>query len=69
METIVDLIIQYAPKFANILGYVYMGLIASRGLLTWVAKLTKTDKDNIFFTKMYAFLDKYGVDFSKFGKK
>jgi len=68
METIIDLIIQYAPKIAVILGYIYAGLIASRGLLTFIAKLTRTDKDNVIVKKLYAFLDKYGIDFKKLEK-
>jgi len=68
METIIDLIIQYTPKVAVIIGYMYAGLIASRGLLTFIVKLTKTDKDNAIVKKLYAFLDKYGIDFKKLEK-
>ena len=68
METVIDLIIQYAPKVALVLGYIYAGLIASRGLITFIVGLTKTDKDNAIVAKVFKFLDKYGVDFKKLEK-
>lgn len=68
METIIDLIINYAPKVALILGYVYAGLISSRGLLYFIVKLTKTNKDNIIVENMFKFLDKYGIDFKRLEK-
>jgi hypothetical protein len=68
MEQIVNLIITYAPQVATVLGYIYAGLIASRGLLTWIVTLTKTDKDNTVINALFAFLDKYGVDFKELEK-
>ena len=68
MEQLVNLVLAYAPQVAVVLGYVYAGLIASRGLLTFIVGLTKTDKDNAVITAVFDFLDKYGVDFKKLEK-
>lgn len=68
MEMLINLIIEYTPKLAAILGTVYAGLIASRGLLTFIVGITKTDKDNAIVKKVFDFLDKYGVDFKKLEK-
>ena len=69
MEQIADLLIEYAPKVATILGYIYATLIASRGLLTYVVKLTKTDKDNKVVNALFDFLDRYGIAFRKLEKR
>lgn len=68
MEQLVDLVLVYAPQVAMVLGYIYAGLIASRGLLTFIVGLTKTDKDNKIVTAVFAFLDKYGIAFKKLEK-
>ncbi len=68
MEQLIDLVLVYAPQVAVVLGYVYAGLIASRGLLTYIVALTKTDKDNAVVIAVFAFLDKYGVSFKKLEK-
>ena len=71
METIITYILQLADKYPVIgtivfvVGGLYVLLTAIRGLLTLIAKATKTDKDDKIIATVFAFLDKYAFGFGK----
>lgn len=58
---IVNTIINQAPNVALYAGYIYLGLIVLRLPLFFIAKITKTERDNKVVNAIYAFLDKYTV--------
>ena len=72
MEAIINYILLLAGQYPTIsticiiIGGLYALLTASRGLLTLIAKATKTDKDNKVVDAIFAFLDKYAYGFGKF---
>lgn len=73
MDTIIAYVIQLADKYPTIgtivfiVGGLYLLLSASRRLLYWIAKLTKTDKDNKVLDAVFAFMDKYACGLGKLG--
>ena len=74
INTIVNFVIGLADKcqwlgiVCTVIGGIYLALSALRGILTAVAKLTKTEKDDKVIAAIFAFCDKFAYGFGKFAE-
>lgn len=59
---------QYVAVACMVIGALYVGLTALRGVLTALVALTKTNKDDKVIACIFAFLDKFAYGFGKFAE-
>lgn len=63
-----DTLITHAPVVAMYIGFTYLGLFAARPLLKIIVGLTKTNRDDVAFSYLFGFLDKYSLSFKSLAK-